>query len=638
MTLSANAGVKAGVALEGNAGLEFGIAFSPLSGQRMCYVGGCVGAAAGAGASLEAKVSAGAGVAITLLKDGSNIAGTANTVGIYGKVSLSAGVGGAVGGNIDLVYPDFLEGDPTNFKWEYFKPFDGDFWKIFGKVFAVSFSPDLEVSAGVGGSVELGFGAGTCWCPLCISESGGGCGEIHPTMPNYLVELGADKHYSDADCNGATPEEVLEKAHEKPKPTGKPALCRVKKITGKFPADKGKHRLATKAQAKGKAALLGKWEVCMLSDGQIDGPGHGGQVEDSKQKGYDCALACMGGVLKKKPTSAATAMPLKTVYNEKCADIHYGHGGNLYMHDCHYASNQQFYLEKATPPTRIKTKSGNKCLDYNYNNGNLYFHNCHSGKNQLFFFRDGDKATVPLERSKARRIGTLHDGKCIDYHPGNNNLYMHDCHRGTNQKFYLEAPKQDLERETVMHSIATDGEEKASTKNMPCEPAFATNLGWLNAAFETADLERSGTRRDPYGMAMEAMDEVARKKALRPPRTDAEIVLERAAAEQLWIESMERDMEAGVAANIPLPDLEMEARNDVRMWGTKGFPEGKAWYEFNSVEAQNYMLRREKIFQRHADLERTSKLPDLEQAHKVEAVERALEAVEEQMDVLQEEA
>ena len=110
------------------------------------------------------------------------------------------------------MYPDFLEGDPTNFKWEYFKPFDGDFWKIFGKVFAVSFSPDLEVSAGAGASAEIGFGAGTCWCPLCISESGGGCGEIHPTMPNYLVELGADKHYSDADCNGATPEEVLEKA------------------------------------------------------------------------------------------------------------------------------------------------------------------------------------------------------------------------------------------------------------------------------------------------------------------------------------------------------------------------------------------------------------------------------------------
>ena len=179
---------------------------------------------------------------------------------------------------------------------------------------------------------------------------------------------------------------------------------------------------------------------------------------------------------------------------------------------------------------------------------------------------------------------------------------------------------------------------KKTFKNMPCEPTFAANLGWLNGAFETADLERSGTRRDPYGMAMEAMDGVARKKALRPPKTVAEIVLERAAAEQLWIESMERDMEAGVAANIPLPDLEMEARNDVRMWGTKGFPEGKAWYEFNSVEAQNYMLRREKIFQRHADLERTSKLPDLEQAHKVEAVERALEAVEEQMDVLQEEA
>lgn len=46
------------------------------------------------------------------------------------------------------------------------------------------------------------------------------------------------------------------------------------------------------AQAKDKAKLLDKWEVCMLTDGQIDGPGHGGEVEDSQQDSYKCAFVC----------------------------------------------------------------------------------------------------------------------------------------------------------------------------------------------------------------------------------------------------------------------------------------------------------------------------------------------------------
>ena len=68
--------------------------------------------------------------------------------------------------------------------------------------------------------------------------------------------------------------------------------CRPRKVTGSFPADKLKHRLASQDEAQGRAGLLGWWEVCALADGQIDGPGHGGGVENAKQGGYDCALAC----------------------------------------------------------------------------------------------------------------------------------------------------------------------------------------------------------------------------------------------------------------------------------------------------------------------------------------------------------
>lgn len=37
---------------------------------------------------------------------------------------------------------------------------------------------------------------------------------------------------------------------------------------------------------------LSQWSVCGLSDGQIDGPGHGGAIEDSQQVGYDCWVQC----------------------------------------------------------------------------------------------------------------------------------------------------------------------------------------------------------------------------------------------------------------------------------------------------------------------------------------------------------
>jgi len=37
---------------------------------------------------------------------------------------------------------------------------------------------------------------------------------------------------------------------------------------------------------------LSDWEVCGLKDGQLDGPLHGGDIEDSQQSGYDCWVQC----------------------------------------------------------------------------------------------------------------------------------------------------------------------------------------------------------------------------------------------------------------------------------------------------------------------------------------------------------
>ena len=98
---------------------------------------------------------------------------------------------------------------------------------------------------------------------------------------------------------------------------------------------------------------------------------------------------------------------------------------------------EKFYFE-GTPPARIKSPYGNKCLDYNYNNMNLYWHPCHGGANQVFYFENSQYADG---YSEASRIKSTHgDGHCMDVnYGGGNTLIMYPCHDGNNQKFYFSS-------------------------------------------------------------------------------------------------------------------------------------------------------------------------------------------------------
>ena len=53
-------------------------------------------------------------------------------------------------------------------------------------------------------------------------------------------------------------------------------------------------------------------------------------------------------------------------------------------------------------------------------------HACHGLNNQLWYMLDGN-------------IFTLRDHKCLDYKmDGSDNVYMHECHNGANQKWYFD--------------------------------------------------------------------------------------------------------------------------------------------------------------------------------------------------------
>lgn len=71
-----------------------------------------------------------------------------------------------------------------------------------------------------------------------------------------------------------------------------------------------------------------------------------------------------------------------------------------------------------------------KCLDWHTSNNNLYWGSCHTGSNQKFYFEFSGsygKVKSPWDTSK-----------CMDYNFNSGTLYMGGCHSGSNQLFYFE--------------------------------------------------------------------------------------------------------------------------------------------------------------------------------------------------------
>lgn len=78
-------------------------------------------------------------------------------------------------------------------------------------------------------------------------------------------------------------------------------------------------------------------------------------------------------------------------------------------------------------PANYKIYDNGYCLDQNLQDANVYMHPCHRGTNQQWFFDDQG------------RLSNLHSpNMCLDMNLQNRNLYMHSCHNMNNQKFVVE--------------------------------------------------------------------------------------------------------------------------------------------------------------------------------------------------------
>merc|ERR1719313_379014 len=106
-----------------------------------------------------------------------------------------------------------------------------------------------------------------------------------------------------------------------------------------------------------------------------------------------------------------------------------------------------FMLGQQAPVAgEMKTEWDDLCLDYNYDNQNVYMHPCHDGTNQKWHINpDGS-------------MGTAWDDLCLDYNYGNQNVYMHPCHGGANQKWVH--PQRTLNAAVPVAAVAPAGELK----------------------------------------------------------------------------------------------------------------------------------------------------------------------------------
>jgi hypothetical protein len=83
---------------------------------------------------------------------------------------------------------------------------------------------------------------------------------------------------------------------------------------------------------------------------------------------------------------------------------------------------------RSTGPAALHTlyRGHGWCLDYHGGNDNVYLHSCHGGANQVWYINEHNEL-----KSQAT-------GMCLDQHLGNNNAFMHPCHGGNNQKWYMD--------------------------------------------------------------------------------------------------------------------------------------------------------------------------------------------------------
>ena len=120
---------------------------------------------------------------------------------------------------------------------------------------------------------------------------------------------------------------------------------------------------------------------------------------------------------------------------------------NVNTASCTDENVQQFYMVNGNI---ISTQNG-KCLDYHMENANVYMHQCHGRANQKWYVDEGSGA-----------LRSEWNDKCMERKADGNVEVVDNCHGGMSQKFDFD--KQDLNAFTrALHLECSESEKEAIT-------------------------------------------------------------------------------------------------------------------------------------------------------------------------------
>jgi len=113
--------------------------------------------------------------------------------------------------------------------------------------------------------------------------------------------------------------------------------------------------------------------------------------------------------------------------DNKCADERLDGSRNFYMYPCHNGDNQKFHFDNHQ---RLISKYSGGCVTPGSDN-NLYVRECYELDSEHIEYQQFNKEDSLPFRLKSKKWPSY----CVDNKMGSNNLYLHRCHSGENQKF-----------------------------------------------------------------------------------------------------------------------------------------------------------------------------------------------------------
>jgi len=196
---------------------------------------------------------------------------------------------------------------------------------------------------------------------------------------------------------------------------------------------------ADQCAGEGDAASLIQLRQSNVTERVEDEPAAAAMVQQQDET-HGCPFTPISDVVAAPSWKAlAGAKMLRSHHDERCLEREIPSSANnnrkeVFIRDCDPEKATQFWLLKDNGELKSAWAedvkgNGEWCADYHTGNNDVYMHPCHGGNNQKWYFGGPE----------GNELKSKHDNHCVDYHLDQHNAYMHSCHGGNNQKWSFAA-------------------------------------------------------------------------------------------------------------------------------------------------------------------------------------------------------